>query len=141
MQFPVALERLVYEFSRLPSVGRKTAQRLAFSILRNSNEETQNLADALINVKEQIKYCSICSGFTDVDPCSICQNPNREKDHICVVEHPNNIFPIEKSGAFNGRYHVLGGVLSAIEGVGPDDLNLLRLVKADKKHRPLNSDD
>tara|TARA_Y100001970_G_scaffold281858_1_gene393531 strand:+ start:2896 stop:3498 length:603 start_codon:yes stop_codon:yes gene_type:complete len=129
MQFPVALERLVYEFSRLPGIGRKTAQRLAFSILRNSHEETKNLADALISVKEQIKYCSICSSFTDMDPCYICQNPMREIDQICVVEHPNNIFPIEKSGVFKGVYHVLMGAISPLDGIGPEQLNIKKLRK------------
>ena len=127
MQFPVALERLVYEFSRLPGIGRKTAQRLAFNILRYSDDEVQNLADALIKVKEQIKYCSICSGFTDVDPCAICINVNREEDQICVVEHPNNIFPIEKSGVFKGVYHVLMGAISPLDGIGPEQLNIQKL--------------
>ena len=127
MQFPVALERLVYEFSRLPGIGRKTAQRLAFNILRYSDEETQNLAEALIKVKEQIKYCSICSGFTDVDPCAICRDVCREVDQICVVEHPNNIFPIEKSGVFKGVYHVLMGAISPLEGIGPEQLNINKL--------------
>ena len=127
MQFPFALERLVYEFSRLPGVGRKTAQRLAFSILRNSYDETKNLANALMNVKDQIKYCSVCSGFTDIDPCSICQNATRETNQICVVEYPNNIFPIEKSGAYKGVYHVLMGSISPLDGIGPEQLNIKKL--------------
>jgi len=127
MQLPVALERLVYEFSRLPGVGRKTAQRLAFNILRYTDEEVKNLADSLINVKEQIKYCSTCSSFTDVDPCVICSNANRERDQLCVVEHPNNIFPIEKSGVFKGMYHVLMGAISPLDGIGPEQLNINKL--------------
>ena len=127
MQFPLALERLVYEFSRLPGVGRKTAQRLAFSILRNSYDETKNLANALLSVKDQIKYCSVCSGFTDIDPCGICQNQSREINQICVVEHPNNIFPIEKSGAYKGVYHVLMGSISPLDGIGPEQLNIKKL--------------
>ena len=107
MQIPIALERLVCEFSRFPGVGRKTAQRLAFSILRYSTEETRNLVDALVQVKEKIRYCSVCSGFTDVDPCLICNNASRENNILCVVEQPNNIFPIAKSGVFRGLYHVL----------------------------------
>jgi len=102
MQIPVALERLVFEFSRFPGVGRKTAQRLAFNILRYTTEETQNLTDALIQVKEQIRYCSVCSGFTDIDPCAICSHSSRDQQQVCVVEQPNNIFPIEKSGVFKG---------------------------------------
>ena len=129
MQIPVALERLVYEFSRFPGVGRKTAQRLAFSILRYSGEESQNLVDAIIQVKEKIRYCTICSGFTDVDPCVICNNVSRENTQICVVEQPNNIFPIEKSGVFRGLYHVLMGAISPLEGVGPEQLNINKLRK------------
>ena len=129
MQIPVALERLVYEFSRFPGVGRKTAQRLAFSILRYSGEESQNLVDAIIQVKEKIRYCTVCSGFTDVDPCVICNNVSRENTQICVVEQPNNIFPIEKSGVFRGVYHVLMGAISPLEGVGPEQLNINKLRK------------
>ena len=129
MQIPVALERLVYEFSRFPGVGRKTAQRLAFSILRYSQQETQNLADALTQVKEQIHYCSICSGFTDIDPCTICSHGGREHEQICVVEQPNNIFPIEKSGVFKGIYHVLMGAISPLDGIGPEQLNINNLRK------------
>ena len=129
MQIPVALERLVYEFSRFPGVGRKTAQRLAFSILRYSQEETQNLADALIDVKAQIRYCSVCSGFTDIDPCAICSHTARDHEQVCVVEQPNNIFPIEKSGVFKGVYHVLKGAISPLDGIGPEQLNIQNLRK------------
>ena len=129
MQIPIALERLVSEFSRFPGVGRKTAQRLAFSVLRYSKQETINLTDALINVKEQIIFCSICSGFTDIDPCGICCHPDREHNQICVVEQPNNIFPIEKSGVFRGLYHALMGAISPLEGIGPEQLNINNLRK------------
>jgi len=129
MQIPVALERLVYEFSRFPGVGRKTAQRLAYSILRYSQQETQNLTDALTEVKKQIHYCSICSGFTDVDPCVICSQAARDNSQVCVVEQPNNIFPIESSGIFKGVYHVLMGAISPLDGIGPDQLNLKKLRK------------
>jgi len=120
---------LVYEFSRFPGVGRKTAQRLAFSILRYSQQETQNLADALTEVKEQIRYCSVCSGFTDIDPCAICSHTGREQEQVCVVEQPNNIFPIEKSGVFKGVYHVLMGAISPLDGIGPEQLNIKNLRK------------
>ncbi|HBL56620.1 MAG TPA: recombination protein RecR [Candidatus Lambdaproteobacteria bacterium] len=129
MQIPVALERLVYEFSRFPGVGRKTAQRLAFSILRYSQEETQNLADALTEVKEKIRYCSVCSGFTDIDPCTICSHAGRDHEQVCVVEQPNNIFQIEKSGVFKGVYHVLMGAISPLDGIGPEQLNIRNLSK------------
>jgi len=127
MQIPVALERLVFEFSRFPGVGRKTAQRLAFNILRYTTEETQNLTDALIQVKEQIRYCSVCSGFTDVDPCVICIHSSRDQQQVCVVEQPNNIFQIEKSGVFKGVYHVLMGAISPLDGIGPEQLNVKKL--------------
>ncbi len=127
MQIPVALERLVFEFSRFPGVGRKTAQRLAFNILRYTTEETQNLTDALIQVKEQIRYCSVCSGFTDVDPCAICSHSSRDQQQVCVVEQPNNIFQIEKSGVFKGVYHVLMGAISPLDGIGPEQLNVKKL--------------
>ena len=127
MQIPVALERLVFEFSRFPGVGRKTAQRLAFNILRYTTEETQNLTDALIQVKEQIRYCSVCSGFTDIDPCVICSHSSRDQQQVCVVEQPNNIFQIEKSGVFKGVYHVLMGAISPLDGIGPEQLNVNKL--------------
>ena len=127
MQIPVALERLVFEFSRFPGVGRKTAQRLAFNILRYTTEETQNLSDALIQVKEQIRYCSVCSGFTDIDPCAICSHSSRDQQQVCVVEQPNNIFQIEKSGVFKGVYHVLMGAISPLDGIGPEQLNVKKL--------------
>ena len=127
MQIPVALERLVFEFSRFPGVGRKTAQRLAFNILRYTTEETQNLTDALIKVKEQIRYCSVCSGFTDIDPCVICSHSSRDQQQVCVVEQPNNIFQIEKSGVFKGVYHVLMGAISPLDGIGPEQLNVKKL--------------
>ena len=133
MQIPDALERLVYEFSRFPGVGRKTAQRLAFNILRYSQQETQNLADALIEVKAQIRYCSVCSGFTDIDPCAICSHSGREHAQVCVVEQPNNIFPIEKSGVFKGVYHVLMGAISPMDGIGPEQLNIVNLRKRAKE--------
>ena len=127
MQIPVALERLVFEFSRFPGVGRKTAQRHAFNILRYTTEETQNLTDALTQVKEQIRYCSVCSGFTDIDPCAICSHSSRDQQQVCVVEQPNNIFQIEKSGVFKGVYHVLMGAISPLDGIGPEQLNVKKL--------------
>ncbi len=127
MQIPVALERLVFEFSRFPGVGQKTAQRLAFNILRYTTEETQNLTEALTQVKEQIRYCSVCSGFTDIDPCAICSHSSRDHQQVCVVEQPNNILPIEKSGVFKGVYHVLMGAISPLDGIGPEQLNVKKL--------------
>ena len=127
MQIPAALERLIEEFSKFPGVGRKTAQRLAFSILRYTPEEIHNLTDALSEVKEKIRFCSVCSGFTDTDPCTICTNYGRDQRQLYVVEQPNNIFPIENSGAYKGVYHVLMGAISPLDGIGPQQLNLAKL--------------
>tara|TARA_B100000945_G_scaffold285512_1_gene255848 strand:- start:716 stop:1318 length:603 start_codon:yes stop_codon:yes gene_type:complete len=127
MQIPAALERLIEEFSRFPGVGRKTAQRLALNILRYKTEEIHNLTEALTQVKEKISFCSICSGFTDIDPCAICANSGRDQKQLCVVEQPNNIFPIENSGAYKGIYHVLMGAISPLDGIGPQQLNLPKL--------------
>ena len=127
MQIPAALERLIEEFSKFPGVGRKTAQRLAFSILRYTHEEIHNLTDALSEVKEKIRFCSVCSGFTDTDPCAICTNSGRDQNQLCVVAQPNNIFPIENSGAYKGVYHVLMGAISPLDGIGPQQLNLAKL--------------
>ena len=127
MQIPAALERLIDEFSRFPGVGRKTAQRLAFNILRYNTEEIHNLTEALTQVSEKIRFCSICSGFTDTDPCSICTNSGRDQRQLCVVEQPNNIFLIENSGAYKGIYHVLMGAISPLDGIGPQQLNFAKL--------------
>ncbi len=127
MQIPAALERLIEEFSRFPGVGRKTAQRLALSILRYNSYEIHNLTEALTQVKEKMRFCSICSAFTDTDPCTICTNYSRNQKQLCVVEQPNNIFPIENSGAYNGVYHVLMGAISPLDGIGPQQLNLAKL--------------
>ena len=127
MQIPAALARLIEEFSKFPGVGRKTAQRLALNILRYTPEELNNLTGALKQVKEEIRFCSVCSGFTDTDPCSICTNSGRDQRQLCVVEQPNNIFPIENSGAYKGVYHVLMGAISPLDGIGPQQLNLANL--------------
>ena len=127
MLIPAALERLIEEFSRFPGVGRKTAQRLAFNILRYNTEEIHNLTEALTQVSEKIRFCSICSGFTDTDPCSICTNSGRDQRQLCVVEQPNNIFLIENSGAYKGIYHVLMGAISPLDGIGPQQLNFAKL--------------
>ncbi len=127
MHIPAPLERLIAEFTRLPGIGRKTAQRLAFSVLRYSSEEARNLAESVLQVNERIHPCSSCFAFTDRDPCYICNNPGREKQQLCVVELPNNILPIEKSGVFKGLYHVLNGAVSPLDGIGPEQLTLAQL--------------
>ena len=127
MKVPVSLERLITEFSRLPSIGKKTAQRLAFSILRYSPEEAMNLAVAIQQVKQQVHHCSICFGFTESDPCLICADLSRQQNSICVVEQPHNIFLIERSGIFQGYYHVLMGAFSPLDGIGPEQLKIKEL--------------
>lgn len=129
MQFPESLERLIQEFSKLPGIGRKTAQRLAFGMLRYTEQEAQNLARAITDVKDKIQFCSTCFSFTEYDPCSLCTDPNRNQNIVCVVEQPNNIFSIEKSGVYRGQYHVLMGAISPLEGIGPDQLKFKELQK------------
>ncbi|MBF0352288.1 MAG: recombination protein RecR [SAR324 cluster bacterium] len=125
MELPESLDRLVRELSRLPGIGRKTAQRLAFGILRYSKEEAHRLAQAVLDVSEKIQFCHICGSFTDQNPCLICRK--RPHEIICIVEQPNNIFSIEKSGVFRGVYHVLMGAISPLDGVGPDQLRIRQL--------------
>lgn len=126
---PVA--RLIDELSRLPGVGRKTAQRLAYHVLRAPTDEARGLAEALIAVKEQVAYCSICSNITDVgvDPCAICADPRRDPTRICVVEEPLDVLAIERTGEFRGRYHVLHGAISPIDGIGPERIKARELVE------------
>ena len=125
---PESLQRLVEELQRLPGIGQKSAQRLAFHILRTPREQTDRLADAVREVKERITYCSICNNITDADPCVYCRNDARDRSIVCVVEEPQNIGAIEKSRDFKGLYHVLMGVLSPLQGVGPDDLRIKSLL-------------
>ncbi len=127
--FAKPIERLIRELSKFPGVGAKTATRLAFYILRSSGEDARSLADAIVAVKEKIRLCSECFNITDIDPCLLCRNERRAKDVICVVEEPQDVAAIEKTSEFKGLYHVLHGVLSPLDGVGPEDLNLKDLVK------------
>lgn len=129
MQYPESLDRLSRELSRLPGIGKKTALRLAFGILRYTPEEAANLAEAIRQVKERIHQCNICHGFTDLGTCSVCSNQMRNQRLICVVEQPNNVFQIERSRVYQGVYHVLLGALSPLEGIGPDQLQIRSLRK------------
>ena len=126
--YPVAIEKLIEEFAKLPSVGQKTAQRLALHVLNLPEDEVKEFADALVKARGTIKYCSICGNFTDKDPCSICSNPSRDKDIICVVEQPKDIMTMEKVKEYNGAYHVLHGNLSPMQGRGPQDIRIRELV-------------
>ncbi len=122
---PVA--RLVTELSKLPGIGQRTAQRLAFHILRASPDDARGLAEAILEVKERIRLCEICSNLADEPRCRICQDPRRDRTTICVVEEPGDVIPIERTHEFHGLYHVLGGALSPIDGVEPEDLKIDQL--------------
>jgi recombination protein RecR len=122
------ITRLIEELTKLPGVGAKTASRLAMHILRSSREDAENLARAIREVKEKIRLCSLCFNLTDQDPCRICQDPRRDGQVICVVSGPEDLMALEKSGSFRGLYHVLHGVLSPLEGVGPKDLRISELL-------------
>jgi recombination protein RecR len=131
------IDQLIEALTRLPGIGRKTAARLAFHILRGSLSEAQALARAIIDVKERIHLCSVCFNLTDEDPCRVCQDEHRNKEILCVVEGPNDLIAIENTGAFNGRYHVLHGALSPLEGVGPDDIKVKELMERLQREKVL----
>ncbi len=124
-----SIEHLAEQFAQLPGIGRKTAHRLALYVLKMSKAEVVTLAKALVDVKEKVRYCSICSNITESDPCPICSSPKRERGSICVVEEPNDVLAIEKTHEFKGLYHVLGGALSPLDGVGPEDLRVKELLQ------------
>jgi recombination protein RecR len=128
MLLPDPLVRLIEELKRLPGIGPKGAQRLAFHILRTPRDEADRLVDAVRDVKERVTYCSVCNNITDVEPCAMCTAENRDRHTICVVEEPQNIVAIEKTGEFKGLYHVLMGVLSPLQGIGPDDIKITGLL-------------
>ncbi len=123
------LVRLTEELQKLPSIGAKSAQRLAFHLLKQPREDVDRLRDALRDVKERVTYCSVCSNITDRDPCFYCTDPGRDPQLICVVEDPHNVAAVEKTGDFKGAYHVLMGALSPLKGVGPDDLHIKGLLQ------------
>ena len=134
MSLPPPLNDLIDQLRRLPGIGTKGAQRLAFHILKTPREETERLCDAIRGVKDRVTYCSVCNNITDADPCVFCTG-SRDQRTICVVEEPQNVNVVEKTGGFKGAYHVLMGVLSPLHGVGPDDLKikgLLERVNADR---------
>jgi recombination protein RecR len=128
MSLPDPLTRLIDELQRLPGIGPKGAQRLAFFLLKTPREQTDRLVDAVREVKERVTYCSVCSNITDSDPCAYCRSDERDHNVICVVEEPQNISAIEKTREFKGVYHVLMGALSPLQGIGPDDLKIRGLL-------------
>lgn len=123
-----SVEQLIEQFAQLPGIGRKTAQRLALYILKQSREDVVALAKALVSVKDKVQYCSVCSNITESDPCAICASQKRDRSVICVVEEPSDVIAIEKTNDFRGLYHVLGGALSPLDGIGPEDLKIKELL-------------
>lgn len=123
-----SVEQLVEEFAQLPGIGKKTAQRLALFVLKMPREKVAGFAQALVNIKDRVRYCSICSNITESDPCMICASPKRNRRIICVVEEPNDVIALEKTNEFHGLYHVLGGALSPLDNIGPEDLKVKELL-------------
>lgn len=127
--YPESLSNLIEQFQKLPTIGKKSAQRLAMSIVFRDEKSVKEFADALIDVKEKIKYCENCGNITEDNLCDICKDITRNEDCLCVVEDINDLIAIEKSGAFHGKYHVLGGLISPSDGIGPEELNIDKLLK------------
>lgn len=127
-QYPRPLGKLINELSKLPGVGGKTAQRLAYHILSMTDEEARSLASSITYAKETMKYCSICGNLTDSQPCSVCSDKSRNQDVICVVESPKDVMAMERIREFDGLYHVLHGAISPMDGIGPEDINLKQLI-------------
>jgi recombination protein RecR len=123
------IDQLTDELARLPGIGRKTAQRLTYHLLKTSPEDVGRLARAIVAVSEQVRACSVCGNLTERDPCGICANPRRDRSVICVVEEASDIGAIERTGVYTGHYHVLGGRLSPLDGIGPSELNIAPLLR------------
>ena len=126
--FAAPLQRLIDEFRRLPGIGQKSAQRLAFHVLRNSRDDAARLGDALLDVKDHLGICAECNNISDADLCPYCRDPQRDRSQICVLEEPHNILPIETTRTFEGLYHVLGGAISPLRGIGPEQLKIKGLL-------------
>lgn len=135
MLFAEPVSRLIEELNKLPGVGPKTAQRLAYHLVKASKEDVEALAQALVDLKSKIRYCSVCGNLTEVDPCRICSSDSRDVSILCVVEQPRDVVAMERTGTFKGVYHVLHGVISPINGVGPDDLRIGGLLERLKDGR------
>ena len=125
--FPKSVENLISEFTKFPGIGKKTAQRLAFHILSSSTEEAARLASSIVDVKTLVEACTVCGGISDEDLCKICKNNKRDHSVICVVERPEDIFAFERTNSVMGVYHVLGGILAPLDGIGPEKLNIQTL--------------
>jgi len=129
LYYPEPIARLIDAFTHLPGIGPKTAGRLAFHVLRMKEEDVLNFAKALVSVKRNLSYCSVCCNITDTDPCRICQDKNRDASTICVVEEPKDLVAMERTREYQGHYHVLHGAISPIEGIGPDEIRIAELLK------------
>jgi recombination protein RecR len=127
--FAEPLARLITEFKRLPGIGQKSAQRIAFHVLRAAREDAEHLAQAILDVKDKLGMCSVCNNISDSDLCQFCRDPNRDSKVVCVVEEPHNIVGIETTRQFEGRYHVLHGALSPLRGIGPESLKIKGLLE------------
>jgi recombination protein RecR len=123
-----SVARLIRELNKLPGIGPKSAQRLAYHVVRLPEEEAHALSQAILDVKDRVLFCSICQNLTDTEPCSICDDPRRDQSQICVLEEPLDVLALERTGCYRGMYHVLHGVISPMNGVGPEDLKLKELV-------------
>ncbi|MFH1406657.1 MAG: recombination mediator RecR [Candidatus Omnitrophota bacterium] len=135
MAYTKAIEKLIEEFKKLPGVGPRTAERLAFFILNSPNSQAKALAEAIVKVKESIISCKTCGNLSEKETCDICSDAKRDKSIICVVEHPKDVVLIEKSGTYNGAYHVLWGALSPLDGIGPDDIKIKALLERARNNR------
>ena len=127
--FASPIARLIQQLGKLPGIGEKTAARLAFHILRASPEDAAALAAAITEVRQKIRFCSLCCDLTEADPCGVCRDARRDAGLVCVVAQPQDVLAIERAGGYHGRYHVLHGVLSPLDGIGPDDLRVTELVR------------
>ena len=128
-KLPRSIEKLINEFAKLPGIGAKSASRLTFYLLRRPDLENELFADALTKLKNEVVFCSICHNMAETDPCSICSDPQRDKSIICVVEDPLDALALDATGAYKGLFHILGGVLNPLEGIGPEKLNIESLLK------------
>ncbi|MBD3233538.1 MAG: recombination protein RecR [candidate division Zixibacteria bacterium] len=123
------LEKLIKQFARMPGIGYKTARRLAFYVLKLPDEKAKELADTIVEIKSKVSECSVCGNITEMDPCPICTDPQRDQSVVCVVEQPSDVFALEKTNEYKGVFHILGGALSPLDGIGPEDLKIKSLLK------------
>ncbi|WP_314923811.1 recombination mediator RecR [Mogibacterium diversum] len=137
-QYPKPLNKLINELSKLPGIGGKTAQRLAFHILALEESEATALANSIVNAKRSLHYCSVCGNLTDTDPCEICSDESRDRTKVCVVETPQDVIAMERIREFKGLYHVLHGAISPVEGIGPNDINLKSLITRLQQHNEID---